>query len=264
MSSALLAGKTAIISGGGTLFGTAVAQTLIADGAKVMIVDINEESGSNAAKSCGPNAEFFHGDITNDSSITELIEKVIIRWGRIDILVNLACSYDDAGADSTRAQWTNTLNVNVSSAAMLGAAVRPHMKKQGGGSIINLTSISSSVAQTGRWIYPVSKAALVQLTRNMAMDYADDKIRVNSVSPGWTWSAIMDMLSKGDRKKTDRVAAPFHLTQRVGDPEEVANVISFLASDKASVVTGADWAADGGYSAMGPEQAVPAIPLLEA
>lgn len=262
MSSELLKSKIAIVTGGGTLFGAAVAKTLATDGAKVIIVEINAESGAAAAKAC--NGEFFHGDITDDSSILKLIETVISMWGRIDILVNLACSYDDAGADSTRAQWSNTLNVNVASTAMLGSAVRPHMAKQGGGSIINLTSISSSVAQTGRWIYPVSKAALVQLTRNMAMDYAADKIRVNSVSPGWTWSAIMDMLSKGDRKKTDRVAAPFHLTRRVGDPEEVANVISFLASDKASVVTGADWAADGGYSAMGPEQAVPAIPLLEA
>ena len=264
MSSDLLAGKTAIVTGGGTLFGAVVAKTLIADGAKVLIVEINQESGAKAAADCGPNAVFFHGDITDDLAIAKLIKVAIDTWGRIDILVNLACSYDDAGADSSRAQWANTLNVNISSSAMMGAAVRPHMKKQGGGSIINLTSISSSVAQTGRWIYPVSKAALVQLTRNMAMDYASDKIRVNSVSPGWTWSAIMDMLSKGDRQKTDRVAAPFHLTGRVGDPEEVANVISFLASEKASVVTGADWAADGGYSAMGPEQAAPAIPLLEA
>ena len=262
MSSDSLKGKVAIVTGGGTLFGAAVAKTLINDGAKVMIVEINAESGAAAAKACG--ATFFHGDVTDDSSISKLVDSVISTWGRVDILVNLACSYDDSGADSTRAQWTNTLNVNIASAAILAAAVRPYMAKQGGGSIINLTSISSSVAQTGRWIYPVSKAALVQLTRNMAMDYAGDKIRVNSVSPGWTWSAIMDMLSKGDRKKTDRVAAPFHLTGRVGDPEEVANVISFLASDKASVVTGADWAADGGYSAMGPEQAVPAIPLLEA
>jgi NAD(P)-dependent dehydrogenase (short-subunit alcohol dehydrogenase family) len=152
--------------------------------------------------------------------------------------------------------------VNVASAAMLAQAVRPHMVKRGGGSIVNLTSISSKVAQIGRWTYPVSKAAMVQLTRNMAMDFAPDHIRVNSVSPGWTWSAIMDSLSGGNRQKTDAVAAPFHLTQRVGDPREVARVIAFLCSDASSVVTGADWAADGGYSAMGPEQATPAIPLL--
>lgn len=262
MSSGLLHGKSAIVTGGGTLFGEAVAKVLINDGASVLIVEINEASGSAAAKNVG--AQFLHADITSDTDVQKIMDTAIAAFGKIDILVNLACSYDDAGSASTRAQWMNTLNVNVASTALLGEAVRPHMKKIGGGSIINLSSISSSVAQIGRWAYPVSKAAIVQLTRNMAMDYGTDKIRVNSVSPGWTWSAIMNSLSKGDRKKTDRVAAPFHLTGRVGDPEEVANVISFLASDRASVVTGADWAADGGYSAMGPEQASPAIPLLEA
>jgi NAD(P)-dependent dehydrogenase (short-subunit alcohol dehydrogenase family) len=262
MSAQLLSGKVTIVTGGGTLFGEAVAKTLIDDGAKVLIVEINQESGEAAAKNCG--ASFICADITDDGAIAAVIKQAMSEFGRIDVLVNLACSYDDAGSATTRAQWINTLNVNVASTAMLAEAVRPHMAKAGGGSIINLTSISSSVAQIGRWAYPVSKAAIVQLTRNMAMDYAPDKIRVNSVSPGWTWSAIMKTLSKDDRQKTDRVAAPFHLTGRVGDPAEVANVISFLASDRASVVTGADWAADGGYSAMGPEQAVPAIPLLEA
>ena len=103
---------------------------------------------------------------------------------------------------------------------------------------------------------------MVQLTRSMAMDLAGEGVRVNSVSPGWTWSAIMDQLTGGDRAKTDRVAAPFHLLRRVGDPAEVANVVLFLCSDLASFVTGADYACDGGYSAMGPESYEPAIPKL--
>jgi NAD(P)-dependent dehydrogenase (short-subunit alcohol dehydrogenase family) len=205
---------------------------------------------------------FFDTDLRDDAQIGRLVTGTVERFGGIDFLVNLACSYLDEGPASPRADWLTSLDVNVVGAAMMASAVRPHMASRHRGAIVNFTSISAKVAQTGRWLYPVGKAALVQLTRNMAMDFAADGIRVNSVSPGWTWSRVMDELTGGDRTKTDRVAAPYHLLGRVGDPEEVAEVVLFLCSDNASVVTGADYAADGGYSAMGPEQAVPAIPKL--
>ncbi|MFL5925785.1 MAG: SDR family oxidoreductase [Gaiellaceae bacterium] len=258
-----LEGKTAIVTGGATLIGRAVVDALHGAGASVGVADIDEDGGRSLADALGDGVLFEPTDIRDDAAIERFVGAVADRFGGVDVLVNLACSYVDEALASPREDWLESLDVNVVSAVMMTRAVHPHMRARGGGAIVNFTSISSRVAQTGRWLYPVGKAALVQLTRNMAMDLAADGIRVNSVSPGWTWSKVMVELSGDDRAKTDRVAAPFHLLGRVGDPEEVANVVVFLAGDKASFVTGADWAVDGGYSAMGPEQAEPAIPKLQ-
>ncbi len=253
-----LQGKVAIVPGGATKIGQAVVQAFTDAGVRVMVAYIAEDAGRAMERD---GVAFQTCDLRNDADIAALVAATKKKFGRIDFLVNVACSYLDNGAETTRADWLTALDINIVGSVMLMQAARAELAATKG-AIVNFGSISSRVAQTGRWVYPVSKAAILQLTRNQAMDLAPDGIRVNAVSPGWTWSNIMDQLTGGNRAKTDAVAAPFHLLGRVANPEEVASTVLFLCSDDASFITGTDICVDGGYTAMGPEQAVPAIPKL--
>ena len=171
-----LEGRSAIVTGGATLIGAGVVRALHAAGVKVAIAAIDAGNGQALADSLGAGALFAHTDITDDAQVAACVAQAAQRHGGVHFLVNLACSYVDDGFKSPRADWLSSFNVNVASAVAMLQAVHPHMVAAGGGAVVNFTSISSRVAQTGRWLYPVSKAAMAQLTRNMAMDLAGDRI----------------------------------------------------------------------------------------
>lgn len=257
-----LQGKVAIITGGATLIGAHVVRAFHREGTRVVVADIDTKGGQEVADELGNGVLFVRTDLADDVQIAACVERTVAAFGGIDFLINLACVYIDNGIDASRQDWLDSYNINVVGGVMLLKAARPHMVKRGGGAVVNFGSISAKVAQTGRWLYPVTKAAILQLTRNEAMDLAPDGIRVNAISPGWTWCRLMNELTHGDKTKTNRVGGPFHLLGRIGEPEEIAQGVLFLCSDHASFLTGTDLAVDGGYSAMGPERAEPAIPRL--
>jgi NAD(P)-dependent dehydrogenase (short-subunit alcohol dehydrogenase family) len=256
-----LEGKVAIITGGAASIGLAVTRRLHAEGAAVIVAARSAEKGRAIEAELGRNALFVATDIRDDEALRRLVDTAVTTLGRLDILVNNACSYGDEGARTPRAMWLDTLNTNMVAAAMLGEMARPHLAATRG-NIVNIGSISGQFPHIGRWAYPVSKAALRHLSKTQAVEYAPDGIRVNMVTLGHIWSDPFEGLTGNDRAHADAVSASFNLMGRVADASEVANVVAFVASSEASYMTGGETPVDGGYGAMGPEQHLPLMPLL--
>ena len=256
-----LQNKVAIITGGATSIGAVVVEKFVETGVKVVIADIAVEEGTALANKIGADAFFQKTDVTSDVDLKKTVELAVENFGRLDFIVNVACTYLDNGMESTREEFLQALNVNAAGGFMLSQFARPHLKKNKG-AIVNFGSGAGKVATSGNCLYSMSKAAILQLTRSEALALSKDGIRVNTVSPGWIWCKIMDEVSGGDRDKTDKVAAPFHMLGRVGNPEEVADTVLFLCSDHASFITGTDIEVDGGSSALGPEQQTASLEKL--
>jgi len=253
--------KVAIVTGGAASIGKSITEAFHDAGTRVLLVARSRDKGAALAERLGSRVMYECADITNDDDLRRIVARAVEGFGRIDFIVNNACSYVDQGCHSCREEWLSTLNTNVVSGALLVELARPELAKAKG-AVVNLSSISAYVAQTGRWTYPVSKAAIVHLTRLQAMDYAPNGIRVNTLVAGWTQSDPIASLSAGDWERADRVAAEFHLLGRLGRAREVADGVLFLCSDNASFVTGGELKVEGGYLAMGPEQAGAAIAKL--
>jgi NAD(P)-dependent dehydrogenase (short-subunit alcohol dehydrogenase family) len=257
-----VANKVAIVSGGATSIGAAVVCAFHAAEARVVIADIAEEQGRALADALGARALFHRTDVTRDEDIASCVAAAVAAFGGVDILVNGAVTYLDKGLSSSREEWLQSLNVNLVSGALFLRAVVPEMKKHGGGAVVNFSSVAGKFGQAGRALYPAAKAAILQVTKNEAMELARDHIRVNAVSPAWTWSGPVERATRGDRGKADRIAADYHPLGRVADAEEVARAALYLCSDDASFITGIDLPVDGGYAMTGPDGGKPAMSRL--
>lgn len=247
-----LEGKVAIVTGSTQGLGLDIAKVLLAQGAEVMLVGRNAKVGRELSETLGPCASYTECDVENDEDIDKCIDNTINQFGKIDILVNNACLYADNGLASSREEWHQSLSVNIVSSAMFVQKVSPLLAD--GSTIVNITSTGGKFGAAGRALYPASKAAMLQLTKNFAVSLASQGIRVLSVSPAWTWSPSVASLTNNDIDLADKVGADFHPLGRVGRGDEIGNVVAFLCTAGASWMTGVDVPVDGGFSILGPDQ----------
>ena len=249
------ANKVVIVTGGSSGIGQAIALALAREGATVgwtsLPADVAE--GEEAFAKAGLEGVSFGGDMGDEGFCESTVATMNERYGRVDLLVNNAFSFIAVGTDGNREDWKRSFDVGLFAYAKMTQLVQESMKVNGGGSIVNITSISGVIAQPNRWTYNAGKGAVNQLTRCAALDLAPMGIRVNSVSPGWIWTRENDKAAGYDREKYDKIWGDFCMMRRMGKTEEVASAVLFLLSDAASFITGTDLPVDGGYQGLGPE-----------
>ena len=250
--------KIAIVTGGSAGLGRAIVEEFCKEGGKVLFTGISERGESTQTEfgKAGYATTFLRGDMAEESFCDEIVAKAIEVYGKIDYLVNNAFAFTAKALDAETKDWMRSFTAGPLAYSRMVQKVFPHMQANGGGAIVNMSSISGHIAQKERWTYNASKGAVGQLTRCMALDLAKHNIRVNSVDPAWIWSNETDKaanLDGGGREKWGPVWGQYHMLRRMGEAVEVARPTLFLLSDDASFITGIHLMIDGGYCAMGPE-----------
>ena len=252
-----LEGKVAIVTGGAAGIGRAICEVFADEGAKVVIGDIDAEGGRETVSLIegeGGSAVFVQTDVSQEAQAQALVEKAVSEYGEVNVLVNDAAAFVFGEVqDVSDSDWQRVLGVNVLGPSyMVKHALEP-MKAAGGGSIVNIASVSSFIAQPAFVPYNTSKGALLQLTRCLAMDLAPDNIRVNCVCPGAILTQATDQhrrFTGEDREKFLSDAANSNFMKRFGQPKEIAYGALFLASDESSFMTGQPLIIDGGATAQ--------------
>jgi len=248
-----LEGRTAVVTGGGSGLGRSIAIALADAGANVCVWDLD---GSHAAgtqalieESAGRPAHGLVVDVTNEGSVAAGLESTLARWPAVDILVNSAgISHNDAATDISSETWQRVIDINLTGSMLCCQIVGRHMVERKSGSIINMASIMAIVAVSNKVAYNASKGAVAQMTKSLAVEWAEHNVRVNALAPAPFESPMFEYATSAnpDLFKFMWTVSPFG---RPGRPEEIMGPAVFLASDASSMVTGHVLAVDGGYLA---------------
>ncbi len=247
--------KVALITGGTEGMGYATARLFLGEGARVVVSGRSAEKGRRAVAELSKSGEvsFVRGDVSVAEDARRMVEETVVQFGRIDILFNNAGIYIEKSAEEmTEEEWDRLMDVNAKGTFLVSKYAVPHMKRQGGGSIINNSSDAGIIGNRNCPAYCASKGAVTLMTKAMALDYAGCGIRVNSVNPG---TVDTPMLDREVKASTDPEAYMVRTVAespmgRIGRADEVAKAVLFLASDESSFVTGAFLSVDGGSTAQ--------------
>ena len=247
-----LAGKVALISGGARGMGAAEARLFAAEGAKVVLGDVLADAGRRVEAEIaetGGEALFVNLDVTSEDDWREAVEAATRRFGALHILVNNAGIWNGGNVESESADdWDRVMGINGKGVFLGTKAAVPAMRESGGGSIVNISSVAGIIGSAGATSYNASKGAVRLLTKSTAVQYAAEGIRCNSVHPGPIVTQMLDEVYPSDEIRNQREAAiPLG---RLGEMDDVARGVLFLASDEASYMTGSELVIDGGATAM--------------
>ena len=247
--------KLAVVTGGGSGIGRAITEKFAAEGALVALLDFNEEQGTetvDAIKAEGGKAQFYKCDVSDSAGIASIFDSIKSEHGNVDVLVNNAGIAAVGNLETcTEEELDRIYNVNVKGVFNCLKAGIPQMLENGSGSIINLASIASSIGIPDRFAYSMSKGAAYTMTLSVATDYVDQGIRCNSISPARVHTPFVDgFIAKNYPGQEEEVFKKLSATQpigRMGQPEEIANMALFLASEDAAFITATDFPVDGGF-----------------
>jgi NAD(P)-dependent dehydrogenase (short-subunit alcohol dehydrogenase family) len=243
-----LDGKVAIVTGGASGIGAATVRRFVGEGARVVVADINDDAGEALARSLGASAAFRHTDVTTLAEVEAAVAFAVQRWGGLDVIHNNAAATGGGYvADIEPDVWEWSLKLMMTAVFYGMRAAIPAMLARGGGSIISTSSVEGMFGEAMSAPYCTAKAAIINLTRTVAIEYGRRSIRANCICPGAVDTPLLGLLCEVSGRTREAMGAQ-HALGRVLRPEEIANVALFLASDESSAITGSALVADGGLT----------------